>query len=143
MKVLFFPLLKTGLSLCGTLPGRNKNLLCCYWFSNYILSVFRRCYGGHGRLFRRNHFSDFLEVWKRWDSQHYLNIAENGYAGAIENGEHIFWCFIRYCLGFCAVLAFSSMTCASAEFYFRPYAMESAVFIYIKMQKQSLIRRQH
>ena len=38
-------------------------------------------------------FSDFLEVWKRWDSQHYLNIAENGYAGAIENGEHIFLVF--------------------------------------------------
>lgn len=38
-------------------------------------------------------FSDFLEAWKRWDSAHYLNIAENGYAGAIENGEHIFLVF--------------------------------------------------
>ena len=51
-------------------------------------------------------FSDFLEVWKRWDSQHYLNIAENGYAGAIENGEHIFLVFypllpwLLRCLGF-------------------------------------------
>lgn len=38
-------------------------------------------------------FLDFLEVWKRWDSAHYINIAENGYAGAIENGEHIFLVF--------------------------------------------------
>ncbi len=38
-------------------------------------------------------FSDFLEAWKRWDSAHYINIAENGYGGAIENGEHIFLVF--------------------------------------------------
>lgn len=38
-------------------------------------------------------FSDFLEAWKRWDSAHYLNIADNGYRGAIENGEHIFLVF--------------------------------------------------
>lgn len=38
-------------------------------------------------------FSDFLEVWKRWDSSHYINIAENGYMGAVENGEHIFLVF--------------------------------------------------
>lgn len=38
-------------------------------------------------------FSDFLEAWKRWDSAHYINIAQNGYAGAIENGEHIFLVF--------------------------------------------------
>lgn len=38
-------------------------------------------------------FSDFLESWKRWDSAHYINIAENGYSGAIENGEHIFLVF--------------------------------------------------
>lgn len=39
------------------------------------------------------HFSDFLEAWKRWDSAHYINIAENGYSGAVENGEHIFLVF--------------------------------------------------
>lgn len=39
------------------------------------------------------HFSDFLEAWKRWDSAHYINIAENGYAGAVENGEHLFLVF--------------------------------------------------
>lgn len=38
-------------------------------------------------------FSDFLEAWKRWDSAHYINIAENGYTGAVENGEHIFLVF--------------------------------------------------
>lgn len=39
------------------------------------------------------HFTDFLEAWKRWDSAHYINIAENGYMGAMENGEHIFLVF--------------------------------------------------
>lgn len=38
-------------------------------------------------------FNDFLEAWKRWDSAHYINIAENGYSGAVENGEHIFLVF--------------------------------------------------
>ena len=38
-------------------------------------------------------FSDFLEAWKRWDSYHYINIAQNGYSGAIENSEHIFLVF--------------------------------------------------
>ncbi len=38
-------------------------------------------------------FSDFLDAWARWDSAHYLNIAENGYMGAVENGEHIFLVF--------------------------------------------------
>lgn len=38
-------------------------------------------------------FTDFLEAWKRWDSAHYINIAENGYSGAVENGEHIFLVF--------------------------------------------------
>ena len=37
--------------------------------------------------------SDFLETWKRWDSAHYLNIAENGYMGAVENGQHLFLVF--------------------------------------------------
>lgn len=37
--------------------------------------------------------SDFLESWKRWDSAHYINIAQNGYAGAAENGEHLFLVF--------------------------------------------------
>lgn len=37
--------------------------------------------------------SEFLEAWKRWDSTHYLNIAENGYMGAIENGQHLFLVF--------------------------------------------------
>ena len=36
---------------------------------------------------------DFLSTWCRWDSAHYLNIAQNGYAGAIENGEHLFLVF--------------------------------------------------
>lgn len=36
---------------------------------------------------------DFLDAWTRWDSVHYLNIAENSYQGAIENGQHLFLVF--------------------------------------------------
>ena len=36
---------------------------------------------------------DFLEAWKRWDSAHYINIAQNGYQGAVENGQHLFLVF--------------------------------------------------
>lgn len=70
-----------------------------YLFSIVVMAVMGDYSGGIT-------FSDFLEVWKRWDSQHYLNIAENGYAGAIENGEHIFLVFypllpwLLRCLGF-------------------------------------------
>ena len=28
-------------------------------------------------------FSDFLEAWKRWDSYHYINMAQDGYSRAI------------------------------------------------------------
>lgn len=38
-------------------------------------------------------FENFLDALKRWDSYHYLNIAENGYHGAVENGNHIFLVF--------------------------------------------------
>lgn len=38
-------------------------------------------------------FDDFLEAWKRWDSVHYINIAQNGYQGAVENGQHLFLVF--------------------------------------------------
>ncbi len=36
---------------------------------------------------------DFLDAWTRWDGVHYLNIAENGYQGAIEDGQHLFLVF--------------------------------------------------
>lgn len=36
---------------------------------------------------------DFLDAWTRWDGVHYLNIAENGYQRAIEDGQHIFLVF--------------------------------------------------
>lgn len=38
-------------------------------------------------------FSDFLETWKRWDSAHYLRIAEEGYNGAVNNGQHLLLVF--------------------------------------------------
>ncbi len=39
------------------------------------------------------HFTDLLAAWTRWDSVHYINIAENGYEGAIEDGQHLFLVF--------------------------------------------------
>ncbi|MCM1126750.1 MAG: hypothetical protein NC429_09785 [Lachnospiraceae bacterium] len=36
---------------------------------------------------------DFLDAWTRWDSSHYLNIAQNGYQGAVEDGQHLFLVF--------------------------------------------------
>lgn len=57
-----------------------------YLFSVCVMAVF-------GDYANGITFSDFLEAWKRWDSSHYINIAENGYNGAVENGEHIFLVF--------------------------------------------------
>ena len=36
---------------------------------------------------------DFLGSWKRWDSTHYINLAQKGYDGYIENGQHLFLVF--------------------------------------------------
>ena len=38
-------------------------------------------------------FQDFLGSWKRWDSTHYINLAQKGYDGYIENGQHLFLVF--------------------------------------------------
>ena len=38
-------------------------------------------------------FSDFLAGWNRWDSQHYIELAQKGYANCIENGQHLFLVF--------------------------------------------------
>lgn len=37
--------------------------------------------------------SDYTDAWRRWDGSHYLKIAEHGYSGAIENGQHLFLVF--------------------------------------------------
>ncbi len=57
----------------------------------YLCSLVIMClFGSYQEPLR---FSDFLDTWTRWDSAHYINIAENTYAGAIENGQHIFLVF--------------------------------------------------
>ncbi len=38
-------------------------------------------------------FQDFLGSWKRWDSTHYINLAQKGYEGYIEDGQHLFLVF--------------------------------------------------
>ena len=35
----------------------------------------------------------FLEKWRLWDAPHYLEIAENGYAQHVEDGQHLFLVF--------------------------------------------------
>lgn len=42
-------------------------------------------------------FSDFLSNWNRWDSQHYIDLAGKGYAGCVENGQHLFLVFFPLC----------------------------------------------
>ena len=66
--------------------------IAIYLFSVCVMAIF-------GDYANEITFSDFLEAWKRWDSYHYINIAQNGYSGAIENSEHIFWYFILYIHG--------------------------------------------
>ena len=76
--------------------GRNRSIrvfagailvrLLVYLVSVCVMAIF----GDYGEGIS---FCDFLEAWKRWDSAHYLNIAENGYAGAIEDGKHLFLVF--------------------------------------------------
>ena len=34
-----------------------------------------------------------LEIWKKWDAWHYVNLAELGYAGYMEDGKHLFLVF--------------------------------------------------
>ena len=34
-----------------------------------------------------------LWTWKRWDALHYVNLAELGYSGYIEDGKHLFLVF--------------------------------------------------
>ncbi|MBO5166296.1 MAG: glycosyltransferase family 39 protein [Lachnospiraceae bacterium] len=36
---------------------------------------------------------NFIAGWTRWDALHYVKIAELGYEGAIENGQHLFLVF--------------------------------------------------
>lgn len=36
---------------------------------------------------------NFIGGWTRWDALHYVKIAELGYEGAIENGQHLFLVF--------------------------------------------------
>lgn len=38
-------------------------------------------------------FADFLSAWNKWDAPHYINLAEKGYGGYVENGEHLFLVF--------------------------------------------------
>lgn len=38
-------------------------------------------------------FQNLLSSWNRWDSTHYLNLAELGYSGYVENDQHLFLVF--------------------------------------------------
>ncbi len=60
--------------------------IAVYFLSFCIMLIF----GEYGAQFG---LAEFLEGWIRWDAAHYLNIAANGYAGAIENGKHLMLVF--------------------------------------------------
>ena len=34
-----------------------------------------------------------LDIWKKWDAWHYVNLAELGYSGYMEDGKHLFLVF--------------------------------------------------
>lgn len=38
-------------------------------------------------------FNDFLSAWNRWDAPNYIDIASKGYAGCVEDGQHLFLVF--------------------------------------------------
>lgn len=38
-------------------------------------------------------FDDFLNSWNRWDTPHYIDIADKGYANCTENNQHLFLVF--------------------------------------------------
>lgn len=38
-------------------------------------------------------FESFLGIWNRWDSPHYIELAQNGYADHVEEGQHLFVVF--------------------------------------------------
>lgn len=57
-----------------------------YLFSVGILIMFEQCRGSVT-------FSQFLGAWTRWDSPHYIDVAQYGYSGAIEDGKHLFLVF--------------------------------------------------
>ena len=35
----------------------------------------------------------FLWIWKKWDGLHYVNLAELGYSGYVEDGKNLFLVF--------------------------------------------------
>lgn len=45
-------------------------------------------------------FSDFLASWNRWDSQHYIDLAQKGYAAVLKTDSIYFLCFSRFVRGF-------------------------------------------
>lgn len=96
-----------------------------YLFSVCVMAIFGEYADGIS-------FSDFLETWKRWDSAHYINIAQNGYSGAIENGEHIFLVFyplypwilrvlsmLIYDIRYCGILASTISFAAGCIFFYK------------------------
>lgn len=62
----------------------------CFRLGVYLISAVILCLLGN---YETISFSDFLGAWTRWDSQHYIDIAQYGYSGAVENGQHLFLVF--------------------------------------------------
>lgn len=60
-------------------------------FFMYLISALILAFqAGEGAAFGWEYF---LTCWCKWDANHYINIAEHGYAGAVEDGKHLFLVF--------------------------------------------------
>lgn len=51
-------------------------------------------------------FSDFVAGWNRWDSQHYIDLAQKGYEKCVEDGKHLFLVFFPLCPWFLRIIHF-------------------------------------
>lgn len=63
-------------------------------FALYILGAII-CVSSVEYYSQAGHFGipEFLGSWRRWDAQHYINLADLGYQDYVENGEHLFLVF--------------------------------------------------
>lgn len=74
---------RTEIRIVGQALGMR---LAVYLLSLCILAMF-------GQYQTPITLSDFLSAWSRWDSPHYIDIAQYGYSGCIEDGQHLFLVF--------------------------------------------------
>lgn len=73
--------------------NKTVRIFFCAVLFRAAVYVFSLCVMAMFGDYQEIHLQDFLDAWTRWDSEHYLNIAQNGYHGAMEDGQHLFLVF--------------------------------------------------